>query len=98
MEKFKNGCHKIASVLEWAVGIAFAICLFAGGLGFIGYIVAFCIGGDKATEICTWIYKTYYVWLIKIGTISTLVTFLMIYLKGEANWKNPFKRSKKTEE
>ncbi len=88
----KNICRKIASVLEKIVGIAFAVCLFAGGLGFVGYIIAFCIGGETATEICTWIYKTYYVVLIKIGTISTLVTFLMIYFKGGANWVNPFKR------
>ena len=88
-------CKKIASVLEWIVGIAFAVCLFAGGLGFIGFVVAFCIGGDAATEICTWLYKTYYVVLIKIGTYATLVTFLMLYLRGDAKWVNPFKRKAK---
>ena len=94
MNKFKNACHKTASILECLIGIALAVCLFAGGLGFIGYVVAFCIGGDTATEICTWIYKTYYAWLIRIGTVTTVVTFIMLYLKGEASWKNPFKKEK----
>lgn len=94
MSKFKNGCHKISSVLEKIVGIAFGVCLFAGALGFIGYMVALCIGGEQATALCTWIYKSYYPVLIKIGTIATLATFLMIYLKGDAKWVNPFKRRK----
>lgn len=89
--KFKETCHKIASWLEWAVGIAFAICLFLGGIGFIGYVIAFCIGGDTATAICNWIFTVFYKVLIKIGTISTVACFLMIYLRGDANWVNPVK-------
>lgn len=91
MEKFKNACKKIASVMEWIIGIALAVCLFAGGLGFIGYVAAFCIGGETATAICTWLYKVYYVWLIKIGTVSTVAIFLMLYLRGDAKWVNPVK-------
>ena len=87
----KNFCHKLASVLDRLIGIALAVCLFAGGLGVIGYIVALCIGGESATALCTWLYKTFYVILIKIGTVTTLVTFLKIYLNGEANWVNPVK-------
>lgn len=97
MEKFKNVCHKIASVLEWLIGISFAVCLFAGALGFIGYLIAFCIGGDTAAAICGWIFDTYYKCLIKIGTITTVVVFLKTYLSGEANWVNPFKSKKKEE-
>lgn len=98
MNMFKNICHKIASVLEWLVGIAFGACLFVGGLGFFGFLVALCIGGDTATEICTWLYKCFYGVLIKIGTVSTLVSFLIIYLKGDANWINPFKTHKSEED
>lgn len=87
----KNFCHKLAAVLEKLIGIALAVCLFGGGLGVLGYIAALIIGGENATAVCTWLYKTFYVILIKIGTITTLVTFLMIYLKGEANWVNPVK-------
>ena len=91
MEKFKNGCHKVAHALEWAIGYALLICLFVGGLGFIGYVIALCIGGETATSICTWLYKKFYVVLIKISTITTVVCFIMLYLRGDANWHNPIK-------
>lgn len=83
--------EKISKVLEWIIGIALAVCLFLGGLGFIGYVVAFCIGGETATEMCTWIYKTFYVWLIKTGTITTVVCFILMYFNGNAKWTNPIK-------
>ncbi len=84
----------MASVLEWIVGSAFGVCLFVGGLGFIGYVIAFCVGGESATALCTWLYKSFYPILIKIGTISTLITFVMLYLRGDAKWVSPFKARK----
>lgn len=83
--------QKICTILEWVIGGALSICLFLGGLGFLGYIVAFCIGGDTATEICTWIYKSFYVWLIRIGTAATVCCFVLLYLNGSAHWVNPIK-------
>ena len=93
--KFKEVCHKIAAVLEKIIGFSFGVCLFVGGLGFLVYVVAFCVGGEAGELIATTLYKQFYGTLIKISTITTLVTFLMIYLKGDANWVNPFKREKK---
>ena len=93
MNKFKEICSKVASVLQTLIGISLAICLFGGGLGFIGYIVALCVGGEMAAEIGTWLYKTYYAFIIKLSTWTTVFTFVLIYLKGEAKWKNPFKRN-----
>ncbi len=89
MEKFKKVCHKIADIIEWIIGYALMICLFVGGLGVVGYIVALCIGGETATEICTWLYKTFYTYLIQISTGTTVLCFLFLYLKGDANWQNP---------
>ena len=91
----KNVCTKIASVLEWCIGIALALCLFLGGLGFIGFVVAFCVGGDTAANICTFLSKTYYVYLIKASTITTLACFLFQYFNGDAKWKNPFAKKEK---
>lgn len=91
MEKFKNVCHKIANILEWIIGYSVLICLFVGGLGVIGYIVALCIGGQTAIDICTFMYKQFYVWLIYLSTSTTLLCFLYLYLKGDANWHNPIK-------
>lgn len=89
MNKWKTVCKKIANILEYVIGTALAICLFVGGLGFIGFVVAFCIGGETATTICVWLYESFYGALIKISTYTTLLCFLMIYLKGDANWINP---------
>ena len=99
MNSFKETCHKIASFLEWVIGVALAICLFLGGIGFVGYVIAFCVGGDTATAICNWIFTVFYKILVKIGTITTVACFLMIYLKGDANWVNPVKywKNKKAE-
>ncbi len=88
---FKEFCKKVASVLEIIIGIALVVCLFGGGLGIIGYAVAFCAGGDTAVAICEWIYKVFYGCIIKISTVTTLLCFLLIYLKGEAKWVNPVK-------
>ncbi len=86
---------KIASVLEWIIGIALALCLFLGGLGFFGFMAAFCIGGDTAAAICTFLSKTYYVYLIKASTITVLLCFVLQYVNGSAKWVNPIKAWKK---
>lgn len=91
-------CQTIVTVLEWIIGIALALCLFLGGLGFIGFVAAFIAGGDTAANICTFLSKTYYVYLIKASTITTLACFVLQYFKGDAKWKNPFKKEAKAEE
>ena len=98
MEKFRNACKKIASALEYAIGIALMVCLFVGGLGFIGYLIAFCIGGETATAICAWLYGTFYAALIKVSSITTLCCFLLLYLRGDAAWVNPIKYWKERKE
>ena len=91
MNKFKEICHKIAYVLEWIIGYSLFICLFVGGLGFFGFVVALCIGGDTATMICKWLYSNFYKYLTFISTATVLLCLLMLYLRGDANWQNPIK-------
>ena len=86
---------KIASVLEKLIGIALALCLFLGGLGFFGFVVAFIKGGEAAEAICTFLSKTYYVYLIKASTITVCACFLLQYLNGNAKWVNPFHKNEK---
>lgn len=94
-----NTRKKIVSALEWIIGIALACCLFLGGLGFIGFVIAFCTGGDTAAVICEFLSKTYYVYLIKASTITVVLCFVLQYFNGEANWVNPVKywKNKKAE-
>lgn len=89
---------KIASVLEWIIGIVLACCLFLGGLGFVGFVVAFCAGGDTAAAICEFLSKTYYVYLIKASTITVVLSFVLQYINGEAKWKRLFSGKKGIEE
>lgn len=86
-----NILKKIASVLETIIGTLLAVCLFVGAFGFVGYMVAFCMGGETAVLICDWIYKVFYKGLIYISTSATILCFVLLYVKGDAKWTNPVK-------
>lgn len=79
----KETFKKMADVCKLIFGYGIMITLFLGGLTFFGYVAALIIGGDTATAICTFLYKT----LIPIITYATsiLVLFglLAMYLAGE---------------
>lgn len=79
----KETLNKIAAVCKQIFGYGIMGALFLGGLTFLGYVAALIIGGDTATAICTFLYKT----LIPIITYATsiLVLFglLSMYLAGE---------------
>lgn len=79
----KNTAKKISAVLRTVFGYGIMICLFAGGLTFFGYIAALIIGGDTATLICTFIYKTFFPIVIKASTILVLLGLVVMYLNGE---------------
>ena len=79
----KEMCKKISSVLRIVFGYGILICLFAGGLTFFGYMAALVIGGETATAICVFIYKTVIPYIIKTSTIMVLLGLLVMYLNGE---------------
>ena len=78
----KTFVNKISSLLETLIGITLAVCLFLGALGFVGFLVALIVGGNTAGVICDWVYNVFYALLVKISTITTLFTFVLLYLKG----------------
>lgn len=79
----KETLKKISDVFKLIFGYGIMIVLFAGGLTFFGYVVALLIGGDTATAICTWIYKSFVPVMIKTSTILILFGLLTMYLAGE---------------
>ena len=79
----KETCKKISAVLKKIFGYGIMISLFAGGLTFFGYLAALIIGGDTATAICTFIYKTVITYIIKGTTVIVLLGMLAMYLNGE---------------
>ena len=80
MKKF---CKKLSDLLRLVFGYSIMLCLLAGTLLFIGYVVALFIGGDTAAEICRVISKEITPWLIKIASVTVLMGILAMYLGGE---------------
>lgn len=79
----KEICKKISNVLKSIFGYGIMICLFAGGMTFFGYLAALLIGGESATAICVFIYKTAFPYLIRCSTVLVLLGLLSMYLGGE---------------
>ena len=79
----KETLKKIADIFKLIFGYGIMLVLFAGGLTFFGYIAALIIGGETATAICTWIYKSFIPVIIYASTILILFGLLTMYLAGE---------------
>ena len=92
----KETLKKISDVFKLIFGYGIMIVLFAGGLTFFGYVIALIIGGETATAICTWIYKSFVPVMIYATTILILFGLLTMYLAGEKAL-TPGKKNKKTE-
>lgn len=74
---------KVSDVCKMVFGYGIEIVLFAGGLTFFGYLAALIIGGEAATNICTWINKSAIPVVIKASTILILFGLVTMYLAGE---------------
>lgn len=79
----KNFVKKLIQIIDVIYGWGILIALFVGGLTFFGFLAAFFIGGETATEICTFIHKTIFKWLIYGGNIIVLLGLLNMYLKKQ---------------
>ena len=93
----KEFCKKLSAVLKTIFGYGIMICLFAGGLTFFGYLAALCIGGETATAICVFIYKTIIPYIIRCSTILVLLGLVAMYLAGEMALTSDKKKSAKHE-
>lgn len=79
----KETLKKISDVFKLIFGYGIMIVLFVGGLTFFGYIAALIIGGETATNICTWIYKSLIPVVIYASTILILFGLITMYIAGE---------------
>lgn len=73
----------ISKTLDYIFGWGIFVCLFVGGLTFLGYLAAFIIGGNMATMICDFIYKIIFKILIYGGNIIVLIGLLNMYIKKQ---------------
>lgn len=79
----KEKMKKLSAVLKTIFGYGIMITLFAGGLTFFGYVAALIIGGETATAICTFIYKSFLPVVVYASTIMILLGLVAMYLNGE---------------
>lgn len=97
MTKFKETCIKISNALSKVFAVGVLLSLFVGGLTFFGYVAALIIGGETATLICTFLYKTVLPVVIKTSTVMVLLGLVIMYLRGEVALTSDKKKSSKHE-
>ena len=74
---------KITDVMLRIFAYGIIACLFAGGLSLVGYLVGLVIGGEVATNLCAWVFKTYLPWVIKATSIFTGIGLIGMYLSKQ---------------
>lgn len=74
---------KLANVLLTVFSVGVLAMLLAGALSVLGYIAALCIGGETATALCLWIYKTYFPWVIKLTSVFAGIGLVGMYLNKQ---------------
>lgn len=74
---------KISDILLGIFAVGMILSLFAGSLSALGYVVALIIGGDTASALCTFVFKSYLPWVIKGTSVLTGFGLLGMYLSGQ---------------
>lgn len=95
MSNSKETRKKIADVMGYIYGVGIAIALFVGALTFLGYLAAIIIGGQTATDICVFIYKTIYPILFTFSSCIVLFGLLKMYVAGEKSMTSKKKNTPK---
>ena len=91
MEKIKNffakisaGLKKASKVMKAIFGYGMLLALITTVLMFLGFVVAFIVGGDVAAAISEFIYKSVVPILIYATSILVLFGLVAMYFGGEA--------------
>ena len=71
---------KVSNFFLTVFGVGVTLCLFAGALALVGFVVALCIGGELATNISVFIHKEYFPWVIGFTSISALFGLVGMYM------------------
>ena len=71
---------KLSEIILKIFAVGIVVSLFAGGASLLGYIIALLIGGETATLLCTFVFKTYLPWVIKFPSIFTGLGLVGMYL------------------
>lgn len=75
--------NKLSNVLLKIFSYGVLITLFVGGLSVVGYIAALIIGGETATAICLFVFKTLFPWVIRICAVCVGCGLVGMYLNKQ---------------
>jgi len=85
--------RKIYNILNKIYGIAISIAFWGGLLPLIPFIAAIIIGGSTGEAISTFLYKSYYPWIIALASIAIIIGLVAMYIeKKEALSTKSFKK------
>lgn len=70
----------ISNFLLKAFSIGVLLTLLVGAMTLIGFIIAMCIGGEVATEICVFIHKTFFPYIIRVTSVVVGIGLIGMYL------------------
>ncbi len=79
----KDILKKFGLLIKKIYGVSIMVCLFAGGMTFLGYVIALFIGGPVAEQICVFVYKSIVPVVIYVSSITVLLGLISMYLCGE---------------
>lgn len=71
---------KISKIFLNIFAVGVLLTLLAGALTFVGFIVAFIIGGESATQLCVFIHKTYFPYVIRVCSVAVGFGLIGMYL------------------
>lgn len=74
---------KVSDILLYIFAVGVIACLFAGALSLLGYVVALIIGGEAATSLCLFVFKTYLPWVIKATSVITGIGLVGMYFSEQ---------------
>lgn len=87
--------EKIYKILNKTYGITMFMAFFGGVLPLIPFIVALIIGGTTGEAISTFIYNSYYPWVIALASVAVVIGLIAMYVgKQSALSTKSFKQTK----
>lgn len=86
--------EKIYKLLNRIYGVTMFVAFFGGVLPLIPFIIAMIVGGKTGEMISTFLYNSYYPWVIALASIAVVIGLIAMYVSKQSalstkNFKKP---------
>ena len=86
---------KVYKVLNRIYGITMFVAFFGGVLPLVPFIIALFVGGTTGELISTFLYNSYYPWIIGLASVAIVIGLIAMYIgKQSALSTKNFKKTK----